>query len=194
MKLPRVIVCSLNYNPSKIHEIVSKHVESLLLQDYPNMVIVLIDNGSLEDETRLLKDLSKGKALVVRVRRNLGVAGGYDVCYRMAKAMNADYLFVVNNDVVLKSNNIVSALVNVAQKVYYIGAVGAVLLQWNKNTVDSAGYMVTTWGDYVKLCHGVPANLCFNKPMPITYAHAALSLYSMKALHKAGGCLEMITR
>jgi len=51
MKLPRVIVCSLNYNPSKIHEIVSKHVESLLLQDYPNMVIVLIDNGSLEDET-----------------------------------------------------------------------------------------------------------------------------------------------
>ena len=94
---PLVYVVLLNWNdgPNSL-----ACLRSIYELDYPNLRVVVIDNGSTDGS-----DLEIGQqfpqAHLIANGRNLGFAGGVNVGMEYALGQEADYLLLVNNDTIL---------------------------------------------------------------------------------------------
>lgn len=64
--------------------------------------IIIVDNGSREDEARLLKEEFPG-ITTVRSEENLGFAGGNNLALKHAKG---EFLFFINNDTEIPADNV----------------------------------------------------------------------------------------
>jgi GT2 family glycosyltransferase len=74
MSAPLVSVIVLNMNGESI---IGRCLDHLLAQSYPNIEIIVVDNGSSDGSLAILQTyLATGKVTVVRNERNLGVPGG----------------------------------------------------------------------------------------------------------------------
>lgn len=60
--------------------------------------IIVVDNGSTEDELELLAPLEADGVVILRNGTNLGFAGGCNVGIREAMASHARYILLLNND------------------------------------------------------------------------------------------------
>jgi GT2 family glycosyltransferase len=90
--LPLVSVIALNWNTA---EVTCDFLRSITEQcDYPNLEVIIVDNGSTEDPTAKLKAVNPA-VKVILTGENLGFAGGNNTGMREAKG---DYFFIVNND------------------------------------------------------------------------------------------------
>nr|WP_294526643.1 glycosyltransferase family 2 protein [uncultured Rhodopila sp.] len=92
--LPLVIAVVLNWNKA---EQSAKCVSALRCQHYPNLRIIVVDNGSAEGSLAALEDLSI-PFILLRNKCNLGFAGGVNVGIGRALADGADYIWLLNND------------------------------------------------------------------------------------------------
>jgi len=110
----KVIVITLNYNQN---DYTLKCIDSLLNSDYDNFRILLIDNGSSEENYLLLKEsLSKdSRVLLKRLNPNRGYVGGINFGLKEGEKMGSDYFLVMNNDTIIEKKAI-SALVKTAEK------------------------------------------------------------------------------
>jgi len=95
-----VCIITINYNLSS--ETIPC-VESLLVSDYQNFKIYLIDNGSeQEDFQKLFDTYSKNPQVrLLRIERNCGYVGGVNYGLKKALEVNPDYFIVMNNDTVI---------------------------------------------------------------------------------------------
>jgi len=105
---PPYVVCSvLNWNN---YEDTRECVESLLECEYPNLEILLVDNGSTDDSGRRIAaefDAVTGLFL----EENLGFGGGQNHGIRWAREHGADYVMLVNNDTVFHEPGLFGELV-----------------------------------------------------------------------------------
>lgn len=74
-------------------------LESLARQEYPHRVLV-VDNGSTDDSVARIR-AAFPEVEILETGENLGYAGGNNVGIRYALAQGAEYLLILNNDVVL---------------------------------------------------------------------------------------------
>jgi len=88
-------------------------LDSLLKSQYPNLRIVVMDNGST-DETHEIVVRQYSTIEVVRVVDNVGLARGYNLGIEYALKNNADYVIAMNNDTVVDPE-MVTELVNAIQ-------------------------------------------------------------------------------
>jgi GT2 family glycosyltransferase len=72
---------------------------SLAEQDYPNLKIVVVDNGSTDDSVAHIR-ASFPCATLLQTGANLGFATGTNVGLRHALAAGADLLWLLNNDTI----------------------------------------------------------------------------------------------
>jgi GT2 family glycosyltransferase len=72
---------------------------SLVEQDYPNLKIVVVDNGSNDDSVAHIR-ASFPCATLLQTGANLGFATGTNVGLRHALAAGADLLWLLNNDTI----------------------------------------------------------------------------------------------
>ncbi len=95
-----VVVITLNYNHA--YDTI-KCVDSLLKSTYTKYKIMVVDNGSEDnDYTKLLKTYSKeDKVKVIRIERNKGYVGGVNYGLESALQYNPDYFLIMNNDTVI---------------------------------------------------------------------------------------------
>ena len=98
--MPRVAALVLNFNDAKD---TLECVESLERSDYPELEIVLVDNAS-EDQSWLKIAEKYPGITVLRNKENLGYAGGNNAGARFAIGEGCDYIFVLNNDVVVEKS------------------------------------------------------------------------------------------
>lgn len=91
MKTPLVSIITINYNTP---EITGSMLQSLLLLDYPNWEVIVVDNASPQYSSAYLK---KEYPFIRHVSSpvNVGFAGGNNIGLYFAKG---DYVFFVNND------------------------------------------------------------------------------------------------
>lgn len=97
----RIAAVVLNY---ETFEETQACVESLLLQSYPDVEVVVVDNGSVNDSAKQLTERFAGeeRVRVLACGVNLGFARGNNVGIRHAREqLGCDCVFVVNNDVVV---------------------------------------------------------------------------------------------
>jgi GT2 family glycosyltransferase len=119
---PLVLAVVLNWNGWR--DCVSC-VESLRRATYPNLRVILIDNGSTDGSEAQLRSRFPDLVLL-QTGLNLGFAGGSNVGIRYALNEGADYVWLLGNDM-LVTPSALSALVEVADKDARIGAVGSIL-------------------------------------------------------------------
>lgn len=98
-KSPEVTVIILNYNGLKFTR---DCLKSVLKTNYPNLKIILVDNGSINNEALVLKKEFKDKRVsFIRFENNLGFVGGNN---EASKTVRSKYVVFLNNDTTVDPN------------------------------------------------------------------------------------------
>jgi GT2 family glycosyltransferase len=108
MENPVVYIIVLNWN--HLDDLILT-MESLIIQDYQNMKILISDNGSA-DGSQVYINENYPDAILLENNENLGWAGGNNVGIKYALTNDADYILLANNDLYIENTKIVSTLVN----------------------------------------------------------------------------------
>jgi GT2 family glycosyltransferase len=107
MPLPSVFTIILNYNN---YSDTKKTIESVLSLDYDANSVLLVENSTDPVVNRKMR--SQFPALeILENEKNLGYAGGNNKGIQEAIARCADYIFLLNNDVILE-NDVLRKCVN----------------------------------------------------------------------------------
>ena len=119
-RCPLVYILILNWNGKRI---TIDCLKSVLESDYPNLEVIVIDNGSTDDSVPALRKRFGDKITILENGENLGYAGGFNVGLNYSfEERNADYCIVMNNDTIIDSRAI-AELVRTAQAGNRIGFV-----------------------------------------------------------------------
>lgn len=92
---PSVLAVVLNYNG---RDLTLATVASLLTLDYPNLGILVVDNGSTDDSDAAIA-AAYPQVRRVRTETNLGISGGLNLGFRLGLDEGWDYLMPMNNDI-----------------------------------------------------------------------------------------------
>ena len=133
----RVCIIVLNYNN---FEDTIECLESLTKINYENKKIVLVDNGSDERVFKTIhEEVSRRfpNVEILRLKRNLGYAGGNNAAIR--KYLDYfDYIFLVNNDLIIESDAL-DLMVNEMEKDERIAACQPVVYYYGSDKIWSCG-------------------------------------------------------
>jgi GT2 family glycosyltransferase len=113
-------------------------VRSLAASDYPNLRIVVVDNGSTDGSGGRLRD-QLPDAVHLASEENAGFGGGCNLGIAHALKERAAFVWLINNDAVAQEDAL-SHMVAVAEADYGVGAVGSVVRDME------APHAVQAWG------------------------------------------------
>jgi GT2 family glycosyltransferase len=94
---PRVVAVILTWNDV---DMTTRCIESLRETRYPGLVIVVVDNGSTPPGCPILKERYPFLE-TIQLSENTGFTGGCNRGLERAMELEADYIFLLNNDVVV---------------------------------------------------------------------------------------------
>jgi GT2 family glycosyltransferase len=142
--LPKVFVIVLCFNGV---ELTLECIESLHNQDYLNIKICLVDNGS-SDNTIPKVSAKFPDCLWIQNHENLGYSLGNNKGIEYALTTGADIVMLVNNDTRLEESCI-KTLVHGLLAESKRGIIGPMVYTWDKDkTISSAGGLVNwRWAD-----------------------------------------------
>jgi glycosyltransferase involved in cell wall biosynthesis len=99
-----------------------KAIESCLFQNFENVQYVIVDNGSTDNTIDYLNSLKNNDNLNIKVhysKENLGVAGGRNIAMEIA---DGEYVFFLDDDAVIESENLLEKVCNYLDKNRDVGA------------------------------------------------------------------------
>lgn len=120
---PSVVAILLNWCAE---ELTRDCVNSLRGSDYPNLAVMLVDNGSPDGSGDRLR-LAFSDVCYVQTGSNLGFTGGNNVAIERALGAGYEYVLLVNNDTTVEPD-CVTRLVEVAESEPRVGAVGGKIM------------------------------------------------------------------
>ncbi|MEO8456427.1 MAG: glycosyltransferase family 2 protein [Chloroflexota bacterium] len=183
-KLPTVTTVVLNWNGLADTR---ECLQSLRSTDYPANRIVLVDNGSREDEASVLASEFGDFLEVIRLPENEGFAGGMNAGIRRALELGTDYVLLLNNDTIVDPSFLrglvdgVSDLKDLAAanpKAYFYG---------RPRTIYSTGGAVSLWrGVARQIGRGQIDTGQFDKRARREYADGMCLLIPTAAIRKVG--------
>jgi hypothetical protein len=141
MNEPLVHVIVLSYNGKQL---TLDCLSSVLLSEYDNFVIVVVDNASTDQSANAIRhtfvnELSSGKMILIENKDNLGFAGGNNVGMEYAFRNHADYLLLLNNDT-LVDKKLLQEMIRVCESDNSIGIAGPkIYYQMPSNQIWFAG-------------------------------------------------------
>lgn len=133
---PKVLAIVLNYNG---REMTLATVASLLDLDYPDLGILVVDNGSTDGSDAAVA-AAFPSVRRLRTEENLGISGGLNLGFRVGLAEGWDYLMPMNNDIEV-APDLLHELVNVVASDPAIGCAGPKCYYYfgDRNRIWSAG-------------------------------------------------------
>lgn len=182
MRVPSVAVILVNWHsaPDTI-----ECVESLRTSDYPNLTMIVVENGSTDDSLDVIRRGASDVTLI-DTGGNLGFTGGNNEGIRSALAAGADYVMLLNNDTVVASN-LVSQLVATAQSDDSIGIVTGKILQYGRPVVWSAGTSLDRRFLTVRLQgYGLPDPDSERTPRDVPWVTGCAMLIRREVLERVG--------
>src|ERR1035437_2636444 len=106
--MPKVFVTILNYNGNKDTSECLNSLEELNTTGFDRSVVV-VDNASKEKFT-VDRKYGNFNLKIIRSETNLGFSGGQNLGIKYSLEHGADYIMVLNNDVILDKDLIVELL------------------------------------------------------------------------------------
>ena len=150
-----------------------------------NMEMIVVDNGSLEDEASVIEQLYPN-VIVIRSNKNLGFAGGNN---QGIKAAKGKYIFLINNDTFLDSHFNAEQLTERIESRPEVAIVcPKIRFSWSNRPIQFAGYTklsAITLRNRAIGC-GEEDNGQYDIPNLTPYAHGAAMLIKREALEKVG--------
>lgn len=101
--MTKVIISVINFNGAKATIECLKTIDELNI-DKLEVEVIVLDNGSTEKFDQEDVVLHKIPFEFIKSKENLGFAGGHNLIFKRALKKMADYVLVLNNDVVLDQN------------------------------------------------------------------------------------------
>lgn len=140
---PRVTLIILNWNGLAYTR---DCLDSLRRITYGNAEILVIDNGSKNNEAEILENEYQSLIQVIRLTENLGFAEGNNIGIRRAISTNAKYVCLLNNDTVIEPT-FLELMVNASEADDRIAMVAPTMRVMNDHSVvDNLGITMTLSG------------------------------------------------
>ncbi len=161
-------------------------LESLRALDYPDRLIVLVDNASTDGspETVLRRF---PEASLVRNAENLGYAAGNNAGIRYALEQGADYIFLLNNDTAVEPD-FLSRLVEAAERDPALGIIGPKILFFGSRTLWYAGgFLDRATGLTYHRGENEPDRGQYDLPGPVDFASGCGLLARRAVFEQLGG-------
>jgi GT2 family glycosyltransferase len=143
-KLPKVYIIILNFNS---YQDTIECIKSLEAISYSNYEIVIVDNNSRDNS---VEEISKNcpKYRLLLSKENLGYANGNNIGIKYALEQGADYICILNNDVIVEGN-FLQPIIEMFDKDNTIGMVGPCICEYSDRNV------VQAMGAYINLYRGL---------------------------------------
>lgn len=138
IEYPLVAVIIVNWNGL---DYTTQCLRSVLELSYPNLRVIVVDNGSQIDETIALRKRFISRILTLRVNVNRGFSAGinYGIRYAISNLPDVKYLLISNNDVTFE-RDFLHKLITVMEKNPKIGiATGKIKVMGRKDILFSIG-------------------------------------------------------
>lgn len=134
---PLVSIIWVNYNSSRIMNVVKMSLSSIKKLNYSNYELIIVDNastdGSFEQIKSYLNEIGL-KAKLIRTKRNLGFTGGNNIGYLMRNT-NSKYIVMLNNDEVVYHDSL-TKMIQAMKKDPKCGALQGVILWLGKDEIN----------------------------------------------------------
>jgi len=140
---PLVSVIIVNYNGG---DVTLRSVMSILSSGYPNLEVIVVDNGSTDGSIERIESLGLSRVRVVKLGRNTGFSYANNVGARIARGY---LLFFLNNDAFVEGNAIsilVETYKDLTSRGVKAGTLQPKLLSVNGLYYDGAGDFVDSFG------------------------------------------------
>lgn len=173
---PLVAITIVNWNGWKD---TLKCIESLRQLKYPRYEIFVVDNGSTDNSVEKIRSYWP-EVRILETKRNLGYGGGCNVGIREALKGVAKYVWLLNNDIYVHSDDLLK-LVEVGEKLPRSGAIGSVVYFWDSPAKVHAwgGGRVNHWLGTTRLGRG-------QEEKELDYLNGASLLLRREAIEDVG--------
>ena len=178
MNLPKVAVVILNWNGFADTE---ECLESFKRLDYPDYRIVLVDNGSQNNDGKKLKELFPAIHLIEN-RENRGFAGGNNDGMNWALDQGFDYIVNLNNDCIVEKNWLANLINGLLTAKADFGS-SMILFYDERALICSDNDVLLPDGSAIPINRNKPVP-SDDKPREIFAACGAGSIYSRACLEK----------
>lgn len=184
---PSVAVVILNYNGQK-H--LAQFLPSVVGSDYPNLQIVVADNGSTDDSIRFVQQ-TYPQIQILDHHTNEGFAGGYNWAL---KRVEADYYILLNSDVQVSSNWI-KPVIELMEQNQSIAAAQPKMRAFHEPALFEYAGAAGGWIDYLgyPFSRGRVFDICetdhgqYNQHAPIFWASGAAMFVRARVFHEMNG-------
>jgi GT2 family glycosyltransferase len=197
--MTRVVVLWLNYNSSKIWDVVKESLHSVLNLERSNfnLTILIIDGGSTDGSLDLIRKYiseveTKNEVVIHKLPENRGYAGNMNGGYEYAvNNLGADYVVFLNNDFIVRSDSL-RRLFEWLVREGYVGVQGLELRP--DGLIGNAGMFHDEFSQAISTCSGYKIDDCdLSKPYLITFPIGSYMLYSVDFINELPGKLPFIT-
>ena len=179
---PKVTIAVLNRDG---REWLQDCLDSVLRADYPDLDVLLVDNGSTDGSLDLVRSTFP-QVRVLALDRNLGFTGAYNRAFEQS---DAEYMVLLNNDTVVPDQGWVRALVDVMEGDQSIAAAACKMLYLHDSKViNSLGGNAFWWTGSYDVADGEPDEGQYDSPPvePFSFCGGAAML-RMSAVREVGG-------
>ena len=161
-------------------------VTSLKASSYPNLDILLVDNGSTDNSVNLFREKFPELELI-ETGENLGYAGGNNAGIKRALSKAAKYVFLVNNDVTVAPDT-VSQLASAAESHKAAGATGALVFWRDEPEKLYAAYGVVNFSEAIVRLKGRNSRITdrFSETMEVDWVLGCAILLERAAVEDVG--------
>lgn len=130
MTAQKICIVLVNYNGA---DDTIDCVRSINGQDYVDSEVIVVDNDSQDNSVRRIREACPDVSLLTQ-EANLGFPGGNNVGIETALKKDADYVFLLNNDTILKDEDTLTSLVETMETHPNIGILSPAILEYPEGT------------------------------------------------------------
>ena len=186
---PLAGVLVVNYNSSKIWDIVEKSIEGILRLEYRPLEIIFIDNGSNDDSFDRIRSLvgrirmDDVRVKFIKLRKNFGFAGANTLGLKFISKKSV-YVALINNDLAPAPDSL-SKLTDYLDLHPNIAGVQGKVLSWEGDLIDSARCYLTDYGFVHNIGKYMPRD-SVDKPYYVSYIDGCFSVYRVESIQRVG--------
>ncbi|MEM1610500.1 MAG: glycosyltransferase family 2 protein [Sulfolobales archaeon] len=188
----RVALIILNYNGLKgLGNILFRSIDSALQIDYPDLDIVVIDNGSTDNSVEEIESRYRGDIILIKLSKNYGYAGGNERGFRkyIEQRGMPDYVVIMNNDYIVKNSSFLKSILKQMNSRRDIVIAQGINLQADGNRIECVGNFFDVMLQQVERCGDLKPSECPEKPSYVSYAIGSLMIVKLKPVMEVRGRL-----
>lgn len=180
--MKKVYVIIVNYNN---YNDTIECVKSLKKVNYTNFHIVIVDNNSSNDSVKKLKK-ALSTCRIIELNENLGFAGGNNEGIKYALDSGAEYVLLLNNDTLVKSDFLINMMSEFEDDL--VGMVGSKIMYYSdKNRIWFGGGKID-WFKFIGVNIGMKEvdSKCYNNRCEVDFISGCCMLIKSSVFKVVG--------